>query len=165
MEIPIIKHPNRDFIPNSHSPSFLLRNGFTDPQFEASDIEMITIPAVKYTSLRDIMPEHPPPPAIMSPAKSSSWNEIPIKNPLVKQAALAYLQPMSTPPEVGNKGLFGMLKEKCFCGGRGELGCFQWLSGVVFKTIAEIFVRFCEGRGIDESEEDDEEEDDEENVD
>ncbi|KAF1866658.1 hypothetical protein Lal_00018042 [Lupinus albus] len=47
-----------------------------------------------YTSLRDILPSTA---AINSPttAASSSCYEIPIRNHLVKQAAWAYLQPMS----------------------------------------------------------------------
>ncbi|KAI4297804.1 hypothetical protein L6164_037669 [Bauhinia variegata] len=146
--MPIIKVSNHEIPPNSHSPSFLS----TAPQLEIADIEMITIPAVRYTSLRDIMPDPPPHAMIVSPANNSSWYEIPIKNPLVKQAALAYLQPMLTPPEVGNKGLFGKLKEKCLCG-REELGCLCWLSDVVLKTMNGFFRRCCGGRCIEQEEE------------
>ncbi|KAF7841328.1 uncharacterized protein G2W53_003626 [Senna tora] len=157
MEIPQIKDPSRDFLSNPRSSPFLLRDGFSDPRLEVSDIEMITIPAVKYTSLRDILPEQPSPlpaPPIASPAKSSgSWNnEIPIKNPLVKQAALAYLQPMASPAEVGDKSVFDMVKEKCFCGEGGEWECFRWLNDVVFERIVKFLVRLCEGRRIDEEE-------------
>ncbi|XVE48814.1 hypothetical protein DITRI_Ditri01bG0032500 [Diplodiscus trichospermus] len=141
-QTPIIENPNTNTKKeaslnldhpsiNSHSPTFLLHNGFTSSQI--SDIEMITIQSVSYTSLKDLLPTSPP--AITSPTHNSSWYEIPIKNPLVKHAALAYLQPMSSPPEVGEKGLFGRIKEKC-C---GECGCFMWLYDVVWKNVKEAF--------------------------
>ncbi|VVB08573.1 unnamed protein product [Arabis nemorensis] len=59
-----------------------------------------------------------------------SGSEIPIRNPLVKQAALAYLQPMGgrPPGTVVEEGLFGKFKEVC-C--RGQCGCLEWLHGVV----------------------------------
>ncbi|XWS62616.1 hypothetical protein CRYUN_Cryun06bG0026400 [Craigia yunnanensis] len=116
---------------NSHSPTFLLHNGFISSQI--SDIEMITIQSVSYTSLKDLLPMSPP--AITSPTHNSSWHEIPIKNPLVKHAALAYLQPMSSPPDVGEKGLFGRLKERCCV----ECGCVLWLFDVVWRKIKEAF--------------------------
>ncbi|XP_028797551.1 uncharacterized protein LOC114753036 [Neltuma alba] len=121
---------------------------------------MIARPAVQYTSLRDIIPQHlpPPPPPIVSPAYNSSWNEIPIKNPLVKQAALAYLQATPTPTDVASKGLFHVLNDRCFCGDRGGSACFDWLNGVVLKAIAEFFVRLCELRRRDDSEDADDEE-------
>ncbi|KAK7343329.1 hypothetical protein VNO77_11986 [Canavalia gladiata] len=53
------------------------------------ELEMGTV-SYSYTSLRDMMGE----------ANNSSWNEIPLKNPLLQHAALAYLHPMSTPPHV-----------------------------------------------------------------
>ncbi|GAV79257.1 hypothetical protein CFOL_v3_22722, partial [Cephalotus follicularis] len=126
------------------SPTFLLQNGFInnkddknnhidDPCTSSSDIEMIALQTVTYTSLKDLLPASPP--SIMSPTHNSSWNEIPIKNPLVKQAALAYLQPMSTPPEVGDKGLFGRLRGWCF----SECGCIGWLNDVVLRVVKDFF--------------------------
>ncbi|KDP33288.1 hypothetical protein JCGZ_13075 [Jatropha curcas] len=95
---------------------------------------MIAIHSVTYTSLKDLLPASPP--TISSPTQhNSSWNEIPIKNPLVKQAALAYLQPMSSPPEIGDKGLFGRLRDACYV----ECGCFEWFNDVVLMGITEIF--------------------------
>jgi hypothetical protein len=152
MEIPIIKdtksdpNPKPDFPlkfrtnshsqPHSHSPSFLVHNGFASSEFPIADIEMISMEAITYTSLRDLLPSSPP--SVMSPTHNSSWyDEIPIKNPLVKHAALAYLQPMSTPAETGNKGFFGRLRDKCSCG-HGWFGCFGWLGDVVSR-IKEAF--------------------------
>ncbi|KAJ7967123.1 DNA-directed RNA polymerase subunit alpha like [Quillaja saponaria] len=146
MKTNIIKDPNADFPLNSHS---------SPQQFPMSDIEMITIPAVSYTSLKDILPVTP-----ISPSQhNSSWTEIPIKNPLLKQAVLSYLQPMSTTPEIGNIGLFGKLKDKCLCGSRGELGCLEWLSRVVLKTIRDVFVGVSERKGIENGEDEEEDED------
>ncbi|XVF00839.1 hypothetical protein REPUB_Repub04eG0036800 [Reevesia pubescens] len=116
---------------NSHSPTFLLHNGFSSSQI--SDIEMITIQSVSYTSLKDLLPTSPL--SITSPTHNSSWHEIPIKNPLVKHAAWAYLQPMSSPPEVGEKVLFGKLNEMC-C---GQCGCVLWLYDIVLRNIKEAF--------------------------
>ncbi|XVF45582.1 hypothetical protein PTKIN_Ptkin02bG0217600 [Pterospermum kingtungense] len=123
---------------NSHSPTFLLHNNGFINSSEVSDIEMITIQSVSYTSLKDLLPSSTPAAAITSPTHNSSWYEIeiPIKNPLVKHAALAYLQPMSTPPEVGEKGLFGRLKEKC-CS--RECGCLLWIYDVVWRNVKETF--------------------------
>ncbi|OAY37407.1 hypothetical protein MANES_11G099100v8 [Manihot esculenta] len=94
---------------------------------------MIKIQPAAYTSLKDLLPLSPP--TIASPTHNSSWYEIPIKNPLVKQAALAYLQPMSNTPEVGDKGFFERLRE-IIC---GEYGCFGWMNDVVFKCLTEAF--------------------------
>ncbi|KAK5842167.1 hypothetical protein PVK06_004497 [Gossypium arboreum] len=41
---------------------------------------------------------------------NSSCNEISIKNPLVKHAALAYLKPMLSPTEMVERGSFGKIK-------------------------------------------------------
>ncbi|KAB2636267.1 hypothetical protein D8674_026801 [Pyrus ussuriensis x Pyrus communis] len=154
METSAVKKPTL----NSHSPTFLLHNGFGD-EIEISDIEMVTIQTVSYTSLKDLLPASPPL-SVMSPIHNSSWHdEIPIKNPLVKHAALAYLQPMSTPPEVGDKGLLRMLGEKCHC----ELGCLAWVGDVVLKTVRDVFGGVCDrtnryGEIVDEEDEDDDEE-------
>lgn len=127
----------------SHSPTFEIE------VVGGGGIEMAAAPtAASYTSLRDIMP-HP---------NNDSWNEIPIKNHLLKQAAIAYLQPMSTPPpEVGNKGFLQTLKENC--------GCFRWLHGGVFSTLGKFVGLFCERRRLNNEGRRREEEDDGENVD
>ncbi|KAL3722743.1 hypothetical protein ACJRO7_035020 [Eucalyptus globulus] len=151
--------------------SFLCHNGFAaaaaaaaaaaPPPLEVSDIEMIAFQSVAYTSLRDLLPASPPHPSVASPTNNSSWYEIPIKNPLVKHAALAYLQPMSSPPEVGDKGLLGRLKDSC--------GCFCWLGDFLSRVLQEVFGSFvCEDdddRGWYEYVEDDEEDEDTEKID
>lgn len=129
----------------SSSSSFLLPNGYDskDP-----DIEMIQIQPLTYTSLRDLLPSSPPPPCLLSPTqRSGSWKEISIRNPLVKHAARAYLQPMST-PDVDNRGLFRRLKDQC--------GCIGWFNDIVLKPL---MVKFF-GRGGEISDEYDDDEDD-----
>ncbi|CAI8614907.1 unnamed protein product [Vicia faba] len=66
------------------------------------DLELLLLksPYTSYTSLRDMLPS--PHAAVNSPTTSSatinSGYEIPIRNHLVKQAAWAYLRPMSSFP-------------------------------------------------------------------
>ncbi|KEH44394.1 hypothetical protein MtrunA17_Chr1g0211381 [Medicago truncatula] len=92
------------------------------------------VPTTSYTSLRDMMISLP------QSSLNGSWNEnIPIKNPLLKQAALAYLQPMSIPPD------HDFVNNKCFscCGGADSASCFEWLN---CGTLIRAFVGFICGR-------------------
>ncbi|KAK1429265.1 hypothetical protein QVD17_11471 [Tagetes erecta] len=67
-----------------------------------SDFELVSIKPPCYTSLRDILPS--PATVVRSPKTPHSGAdlgfEILIRDHLVKQAAWAYLQPMSTSPEL-----------------------------------------------------------------
>nr|GMD42906.1 Formin-like protein [Ipomoea batatas]GMD44397.1 Formin-like protein [Ipomoea batatas] len=65
------------------------------------DFELFSIKPVNYTSLKDLLPggaavNSPRP---MTPGSHHGSAEILIRNRLVKQAAWAYLQPMSTSPD------------------------------------------------------------------
>ncbi|KAK8476808.1 hypothetical protein V6N13_115216 [Hibiscus sabdariffa] len=128
--------------PPSHSPTFLLHNAFGSSH-QLSHIEMMNIQSVSYTSLKDLLSS---PTALQTGISSpttapinnnnnwSCWNEeIPIKNPLVKHAALAYLQPLSSPTAAVEKGSFGGLRGMC-C---RESGCLFWLYGVVWRNVKE----------------------------
>lgn len=166
LEFPLKSHTNNTHShSHSHSPSFLLHNGFNSSDLPNSDIEMITIQAVTYTSLKDLLPaSSSSPPTGMSPTMmmmiNSSWyDEIPIKNPLVKHAALAYLQPMSTRPEVRNKGIFGKLKENCTCATAGFFSCFAWINDVVVSTFKDAFSERRASLEFDEDDDEDDEED------
>ncbi|PRQ25025.1 hypothetical protein RchiOBHm_Chr6g0278991 [Rosa chinensis] len=157
METSLIKSSSLNNVPNSHSPTFLSHNGFASPQLDVSDIEMIAIQTVTYTSLKDLLPAYPP--TIGSPTHNSSWHEIPIKNPLVKHAALAYLQPMSTRPEVGGKGIIRTVRDKCGC--TDGIGCLDWLRDVVWNSVREAFGEDGRREGNwDEDDDDDDDEDD-----
>lgn len=85
-----------------------------------------------YTSLKDIM------------YMSSSVNEITLKNPLLKQAAMAYLRPLSNSSEQDNNN---NNQGKCFTCGGAESGCFHCL---------EALVSFICGRIKDTNDEEDE---------
>lgn len=95
-------------------------------QFEFSDIEMDTLQSLAYISLKDIMPESPP--SIISPMinRKESWREIPMKDPLLQQAAWAYLQPIEIPE--ADRSLLIKVKEKCF-----------WLFGCLSSALVMIF--------------------------
>lgn len=154
MDKHIVKAPNTNTKPKlntnldhdlslNNSAFFLHSNGLSDDdddddnQFEIFDIEMVTVKSASYTSLKDLLPLSPSSAAaITSPTNNSSWHEIPIKNPLVKQAALAYLQPMSSPLEVGgNKGFFGKFKDSVCCCCQCE--CFGWIHDVVLRSLRD----------------------------
>ncbi|KMT01348.1 hypothetical protein BVRB_9g213630 [Beta vulgaris subsp. vulgaris] len=96
---------------------------------------------VKYTSLREVIPANF--------RRRNSEEEIQIKNPLVKQAALAYLSPMSTPPPEYDNWFKKLLFR--FNGGRflrrekidfdqtheeeekkDKVGCIDFINDVVF---------------------------------
>ncbi|GMN38224.1 hypothetical protein TIFTF001_007456 [Ficus carica] len=171
MEATEFKDPKMEFFSppksGSQSPRFSPpQNGFYSPRFWIQDLEMTAVQSssVEYTSLKDILPSASasasPAAVAMSPTPSSSWHEIPIRNPLVKHAAMAYLQPMSTPTtSFGDKGgLLGKLKAMCFCHG-GEYGCVGWLYDVVWRTVKEVFGELVLDRRRDSEEEDEDEED------
>lgn len=109
----------------------------TAPQFQLSDIEMVTFDSTPYTSLKDLLQTSPPPSSIiMSPnsgPRKDSWREIPIKDPLLQHAAWAYLQPMSTDDTeaVRNRSVLNKLKEQC-C---GVFGCFNDVLLVVLPNL------------------------------
>lgn len=85
MEDPLIINHNLINFPSDHtSPS---QNGIN----YSDDIELTDFPGMSYTSMKDLLLSSPP--AAASPT-SHSWQEIPIKDPLVQHAAWAYLQPM-----------------------------------------------------------------------
>ncbi|KAK9286628.1 hypothetical protein L1049_015028 [Liquidambar formosana] len=155
-----IKDPDSEYSLTHQTSSFLIPNGIHSP-VEISDIEMISIHSLTYTSLKDLLPARSPARSpsmatITSPTHNSSWHEIPIKNPLVKHAAWAYLQPMSTPPESDDRNFFLKLKDKC-CYGCG-IGCFAYFGEVLLQGIKQVF---SERREIDDyyDDDDDEEED------
>ncbi|KAE8726648.1 putative Receptor expression-enhancing protein [Hibiscus syriacus] len=88
-----------------------LPNGSAAPS--PLDLELISLKAssASYTSLKDILPS--PAVSINSPiaagSAAKSGYEISIRNRLVKHAAWAYLQPMSTSPDSSGHHLFRRL--------------------------------------------------------
>ncbi|KAK6946473.1 hypothetical protein RJ641_014017 [Dillenia turbinata] len=103
---------------------FLMANGIDS----MSDIEMVALQTLSYTSLKDLLPASPP---VGTPSPpNGSWHEIPIKNPLVKHAAWAYLQPMSTSRESDERGLFDLFSH-CVFGSDDDEGCIGFLRGIL----------------------------------
>ncbi|KAH7512228.1 uncharacterized protein LOC107432265 isoform X2 [Ziziphus jujuba] len=85
-----------------YSTSFPNQNGTVSPTPPPPlDFELVSLKtSLAYTSLRDLIPSSPGG-LIHSPTAASAVNsgyEISIRNRLVKQAAWAYLQPMSSSP-------------------------------------------------------------------
>lgn len=105
--------PTRLSLPTTkprHSSSFPIQNGAASPSphppakldFELISLNTSTAPSsLSYTSLKDLMPFSPSGAGMNSPTAATAANsgyEISIRNRLVKQAAWAYLQPMSSSP-------------------------------------------------------------------
>ncbi|KAI3446288.1 hypothetical protein Pfo_002953 [Paulownia fortunei] len=126
MENPLINPHNLiDFTLKPHT--LPLANGISSLN-SADDIEMFALQSMSYTSLKDLLPASPPQ-STMSPT-SSSWREIPIKDPLLQHAAWAYLQPMAEARDEDNRW-WRRLEEKC-C---GMFRCFNDVVLVVFKGL------------------------------
>lgn len=113
--------------------AFLLHCNSKAKAFRFSEIEMIKLQPSIYTSLKDLLPASPP--FIISPTKKSGCGEIPIKNPLVKHAALACLRPMSGPPKARGKGLLGKLRNLFCC----QCECFSWINDIVSWSVKQAF--------------------------
>ncbi|KAL8142532.1 hypothetical protein V2J09_015564 [Rumex salicifolius] len=134
----------------------------TKNQTSTEYMEMISLHPTCYISLRDIIATTSSattglatPPMPESPSsRKSSWDDIPIKNPLVKHAALAYLQPMSTPEEIDNRSWIErtreILRRCCFTADREdddvEVGCLGLLNGVVWLPIKKALGKILSRR-------------------
>ncbi|KAL8505162.1 hypothetical protein ACS0TY_016390 [Phlomoides rotata] len=84
-------------------------NSSTTTSSSSDDLELLSIKPAShsYTSLKDLLPSA----AVNSPKPNSAplaqlGSDISIRNHLVKQAAWAYLQPMSTSPGATGDGFF-----------------------------------------------------------
>ncbi|KAL2345282.1 hypothetical protein Fmac_006567 [Flemingia macrophylla] len=89
---PPLRRHNSIAAASANKPSFP-----ATPPLRTTSLELVSLKppsSASYTSLRDMLP--PPNAAVYSPTASAySGQEISIRNRLVKQAAWAYLQPMS----------------------------------------------------------------------
>ncbi|XP_057438890.1 uncharacterized protein LOC130730795 [Lotus japonicus] len=98
-----------------------------------------------YTSLRDMLPS--PYAAVNSPtaaSAASSGYEISIRNHLVKQAAWAYLQPMSSAsPASSSSSVPRFLRRLCHppCSAKPLVTCFSFLYNHLVSGVASIFHR------------------------
>ncbi|XP_062006336.1 uncharacterized protein LOC133723505 [Rosa rugosa] len=101
-----------------HSCSFPTQNGAVTPRHRPPqlDLEFLSLKSSEsYTSLKDLLPSSSFA-AVQSPTPNSATNsgyEISIRNRLVKQAAWAYLQPMSSTCGPSGPHLLHRLWLKC----------------------------------------------------
>ncbi|TYI98258.1 hypothetical protein E1A91_D01G200500v1 [Gossypium mustelinum] len=133
--------------------SSMIKDQNKNAEAKVSDIELISIQSVSYTSLKDLFSSPSLQPGISSASNNnSSCNEISIKNPLVKHAALAYFKPMLSPTEMVERGSFGKIKEMC----SGESGCLFWSYDVLWRHVKDAFWESKEEVDGDDSYEDEE---------
>lgn len=119
--------------------------------FRTVDFELISLKSLAYTSLKDILPSTS---AAQSPtaagSASGSCYEISIRNRLVKQAAWAYLQPMSASPGSSGGGFFDRLfpgfSMDCF--GYRVSTCLGFINRRVFSAIVRYIDRILRMLGV-----------------
>ncbi|KAM7475178.1 hypothetical protein LguiB_022421 [Lonicera macranthoides] len=155
METTLINNNNSNLDNPNHSPimstTLLLPNAINNyhhfnnntKQFQKIvDVEMVAFQSDQsYTSLRDLLP------ANEISNRKDSWREIPIKDPLLQQAAWAYLRPAMTAARDSNaRCCVERLRD-------GLCGCFDgWFNGVV---VAAIRMWIWEDKSDDDDDDDD----------
>ncbi|CAN0845764.1 hypothetical protein LINGRAHAP2_LOCUS4195 [Linum grandiflorum] len=98
----------------------------------------------------------------MSSPSDSTLHDIPLKDPIVRQAAWAYLQPAGGTFEdcdgAGMKEVFRQLRDKCAA--RAEkCGCLEWINDVAFEGVLRLL--FPKKKRIDFCTEEEEEQEEE----
>lgn len=120
----------------------------TTPPMRTTSLELISLksPFASYISLRDMLPS--PGAAINSPTASavtiSSGYEISIRNHLVKQAAWAYLQPMSASPGDSSDSSFLRRMLHRLSSDNPLSACFSFLYHNLFSGFTRIFHRILD---------------------
>ncbi|MED6179838.1 hypothetical protein PIB30_004478 [Stylosanthes scabra] len=129
----IKKKPNNDGVPLNHDSKEAKLEDLESSGTETEMKKMKNRVSYSYTSLRDIMPVLQNNNRNSNNGNTASWNEISvnIKNPLLKQAAMSYLQPMSTSSDsiIPNRGFFHNLF--------GCFGCFGCICSSLFHDGGE----------------------------
>ncbi|XP_057498488.1 uncharacterized protein LOC130783008 [Actinidia eriantha] len=96
LTLPANSHHSATFTTTTAAATSSSSSTSSSQSFPAVDFELISIKPLSYTSLKDLLPSS----AVQSPTSAGgSGSEISIRNRLVKQAAWAYLQPMSASPD------------------------------------------------------------------
>ncbi|KAG6744980.1 hypothetical protein NC652_036465 [Populus alba x Populus x berolinensis] len=106
----------------------------------------IALPPLKsslsYTSIRDLLPSATVNSPTSATSNTTSTYEIPIRNRLVKQAAWAYLQPMSSSPDSsGTRTHFLRRFWLRLCTKNPITACFRFISVHVIPSITNAFDR------------------------
>ncbi|KAF5195201.1 Copii coat assembly protein sec16 protein [Thalictrum thalictroides] len=130
-------------IPNKKQSSSFPSTNDDKSSFPTVDFELISLKSLAYTSLRDILPSLS---AVQSPTgcNTQSMYEIPIRNHLVKQAAWAYLQPMSASPGSSNRYSFRRMWTRFSTDyvRNPFKACFGFIRRRVLPMITQVFDRF-----------------------
>lgn len=112
---------HRNSIPALHLPPQI--ETASDKPIPTVDFELPSLrqPPHSYISLKDLLPCSPtgvqsPPAAACAAAANQGCCEISIRNRLVKQAAWAYLQPMSSSPDSAGRNFFRRISSTGFLG-------------------------------------------------
>ena len=119
--------------------------------FPNVDFELISLKSLAYTSLKDLLPSTS---AAQSPTAagtgSGSCYEISIRNRLVKQAAWAYLQPMSASPGSSGGRLFDrmLLGFSMDCLRNRVSTCLGFINRHIFSAIIRAFDRILRMIGV-----------------
>ncbi|KAM6571351.1 hypothetical protein CsatA_015431 [Cannabis sativa] len=125
-----------------HSSSFPIqnRNGYAAHPPPSLNFELISFKnsassSQPYTSLKDLLPFSPSAVGINSPTAVSSGYEISIRNRLVKQAAWAYLQPMSSSPSSNGSHFLGRIWVRLAAVHNPVTACLGFFRRVVVPTL------------------------------
>ncbi|XP_062112565.1 uncharacterized protein LOC133823733 [Humulus lupulus] len=123
-----------------HSSSFPIqnRNGFASHPPPSLNFELLPFKnssSQPYTSLKDLLPFSPSAVGINSPTAASSGYEISIRNRLVKQAAWAYLQPMSSSPSSDGSHFLGRIWVRLSAVHNPITACFGFFKRLVVPTL------------------------------
>lgn len=118
------------------SHSFPYQNG-TAPSL---DMELISSlkSSLAYTSLKDLLPSSSSDAAVASPTAANSGYQISIRNRLVKQAAWAYLQPMSSSPSSSGPHF---LRRLCLRLSTSLTACLAFIQSHLVPALAELLDR------------------------
>ncbi|OVA07113.1 hypothetical protein BVC80_1289g28 [Macleaya cordata] len=144
--IPSAMVPTKLDIPiKLQSSSFPITNGDRVSSLSAVDFELISLKSSQeYTSLKDLIPSSSPTTAVQSPTASGiqSCYEISIRNRLVKQAAWAYLQPMSSSPNSSGNSFRRMwVRFSSECIRNPVNACLRFINRRIIPTISQALNR------------------------
>lgn len=125
-----------------HTSSFPAQNSDVSsrPPPPQLNLELLSLKGSEsYTSLKDLLPSSASPSAVNSPTAAtaaSSGYEISIRNRLVKQAAWAYLQPMSS-----TSGPSGPNFLRRLCLKLSPCPCFSFFTHTLIPCLSQAFRR------------------------
>lgn len=132
-----------------HTANSLPKGGAASPPLDLDLTYLKTSFAASYTSLKDILPS--PAVAVNSPtaagSATNSGYEISIRNRLVKQAAWAYLQPMSASPDSSGPHFSRCLRLR-FSSQNPFSSCLQFFHLKLLPALTRLLHRILRSIGI-----------------